>query len=50
MHLVLFTDAMSHITRICRILKQGHGTIVGDGGTGRRTLTRLSVFVSDQKL
>lgn len=50
MPLVLFMDAMSHVTRICRILLQGHGTLIGFAGSGRRSLTRLSVHICEQRL
>lgn len=49
MNLVLFRDAITHVTKIYRILnlKRGHCFCVGVGGSGRHSLTRLSAYISD---
>lgn len=52
LELVLFKDALNHLSRITRILRQqrGNALLIGVGGCGKQTLTKLSAFISGSKI
>jgi len=49
MNLLLFDYMISHLSRVARIIAKpsGHGLLIGLGGNGRQSVTRLAAFVND---
>lgn len=50
--LIFYRYVLEHLSRICRILKQsgGNALLVGLGGSGRQSLTRLATSMAKMQI
>ncbi|BBN11637.1 hypothetical protein Mp_5g13570 [Marchantia polymorpha subsp. ruderalis] len=52
MNLVLFLDAIEHVSRVCRVIRLplGNALLLGVGGSGRQSLSKLATFIEEYEI
>ena len=52
MPLVMFSDALEHVARVVRVLRQpqGNALLLGVGGSGRQSMTKLATYIAGYEL
>nr|XP_031841739.1 dynein heavy chain 10, axonemal [Nomia melanderi] len=52
LHIVLFNDALEHLTRVHRTLRmhRGHALVIGIGGSGKKSVIKLAAFAAHFRL
>lgn len=48
----MFLDACEHVSRITRVIRfpKGNALLMGIGGSGRQSCTKMATYIADYKL